>query len=362
MSHFPSEIYGQIATELSKRDLWTLSLVSPATVDEANRILYRDVDFSSLPVNLLARDPTLSRQQDKPLNCFFRTVSGSRRLASLVNNFAFRTPYHPELDIDPSHAFRSLINLCALSITSILSSDQFPTFLHACTPNLEVLHATFPLNLDFLTFVKSTPKLRLLSFGREKAPATAIRDIDWTLYNKASLLSSLTTLSVDEGAIHLVPFCNALTHLDVRMSERQPVSIALDNLKAVGPQLVSLTWHQGLYYGNEAIVQCLPSLADVTSNLESLHVVVHFCGGWGNPPCAQVRNFPCIITLESSTFAYRMGFSTQPMSNRSISLVRGSSLNPSFGNHVCLVTITWFTGMDWNCATMLSPRCRLFAI
>jgi hypothetical protein len=287
MSRFPAELYGQVASELSKRDLFSLSLVSPIAVAEANRLLYRDVDFSSLPVNLFTRDPNLKRQQDSSLNCFFRTLSNSPHLASLVNAFAFRTPYQPDPDVDPSHAMRSLVNVRRLSVTSILASDHFPTFLHASTLDLEVLHADFPLDLDFLTFVEARPNIKLLSFGRDKISATV--DINSSPHRRMPLLPSLTTLSVVEGAVNLAAHCGALTHLDVRMSERQTVSSVLQVLKAIGPQLLSLTWHQSLFYGSEAIIQCLPSLAELTPNLRSLDVLEHFCGGWGNPPCAQVR-------------------------------------------------------------------------
>lgn len=285
MSQFPAEIFGQIANELCQRDLWSLSQVSPATVNEANRILYKDVDFSSLPINIFSRDPKSKREQDKPIDSFFRTVSNSPHLASFVRAFAFRTPYQPDSDIDAGSAIRSLTNLRQLSITSTLSSDRFPSFLHSCALNLQTLHAQFPLDLDFLTFIKARPAIQIMSFGRDKMPTT----VPPCLFPSGkSLLPVMTNLSVVEGAVRMAAHCPSVTHLDIRMSERQTVATVMKTIKAIGSQLVSLTWHQSLFYGSEAIVQCLPQIAELTPNLQSLEVVEHFCGGWANPPCAQV--------------------------------------------------------------------------
>jgi hypothetical protein len=291
MSQFPAEIFGQIATELSKQDLFSLSLVSRRTVYEANRLLYRNVDFSSLPVDVFVRDPTLRRQQDHPINVFFRTISNSHTLASLVEAFAFRTPYHPEPDVDPCHALSSMHNIRSLSVSSILSSDCFPSYLHACSQNLLFFTAEFPLDLELVKFLTSRPNIRQLTIGRDKVPASVeLR----SLSDPLSILPSLTKLSVVEGAVGLAEYCysSSLTHLDIQMSERQPVTLVLSVLNSIGPHLRSLKWHQSLYYGNGSIIQCLPSLAELTPNLQHLQLSEHFCGGWGNPPCTQVCHLP----------------------------------------------------------------------
>jgi len=279
MSKFPPEVFGQIALDLSTRDLWSLSLVSRVTFDEANRLLYRTVDFSSLPLNILVRDPVLKQEQDKPINSFFRTVSKSPRLTSFVKVFAFRTPYQPDSDVDPALALRALINLRQLSVTSILSSDQFPSFLHDCTLNLRELHAEFPLDADLLKFLTSRPSIQVLSCGREKIASQITMETD------LRILPLLKHLSVVEGAFHLVPHCPALTHLTLRTSERQPLTDILPALAPIGPHLVNLDWHHSLFYGTHALVQILPQLAAHTPHLETLRLTERFCGGWGREPC-----------------------------------------------------------------------------
>lgn len=297
MHQFPPEVFGQIALNLSHRDLWSLSLVSRVTVDEANRLLYKNVDFSSLPLNILARDPLLKQEQDKPISTFFRAVAHSPRLASLVRVFAFRTPYQPHPDIDAGQALRALTNLRQLSVTSILSSDQFPSFLHDCTPNLRELHVEFPLDADLLRFLTTRPSIQILSCGREKIASQI------TLEPDLQLLPSLTHLSVIEGTFHLIPHCPSLTHLTLQTSERQPLETILTALAPIGCQLRSLTLHHSMFYGRRSFVQCLSRLAVMTPHLETLSVTERFCGGWGREPCPEYAHDVTSLDLTGAWLA-----------------------------------------------------------
>lgn len=63
--------------------------------------------------------------------------------------------------------------------------------------------------------------------------------------------------------------------------------MVMDIMASVGKQLTRIRCQRSLFYGSDAIVQHLSTLAEVTPHLEDLEVLEHFCGGWGNPPCAQ---------------------------------------------------------------------------
>jgi len=104
---------------------------------------------------------------------------------------------------------------------------------------------------------------------------------------RGEFLPGLTKLRAIEGAVPLVLLCPSLTELDIVVSECQTFSLVMDVMAYVGKQITRLRCQRSLYYGGDAIVQHLPSLADATPNLQVLDILEHFCGGWGNPPCIQ---------------------------------------------------------------------------
>ena len=168
MVHIPAEIYGQIASLLGRGDLANLSRVSPASRGESNRLLYHDVDFSTLPVNFLERDPASRRTSDRPIDVFFTTISTSPEHAVLVESFALRLPYQPAEGVDPQNALRAMTNLRRLTVVSVLSKDVFPSFLHGCTTELRELDVGLPLNDDLITFLSRRSKIHQVTIGKEK--------------------------------------------------------------------------------------------------------------------------------------------------------------------------------------------------
>ena len=304
MVRVPAEIFGQIASLLTKVDLVNLSCVSPASRGESNRLLYQDVDFSALPVNFLERDPTLSRASDRPIDTFFTTISTSPTLALLVKSFAIRLPYQPAEGVDPQNALQAMTNLRRLTVVSVLFKDVFPSFLHGCTMELRELDVGLPLSDDLVTFLSRRPKIDQVTIGKEKVACDIEMDSNQQLVPaRVNFLPGLTKLRVVEDAVPLALFCPSLTELDIVVSERQDFSVVMDVMALVGKQLSRFRCQRGLFYGSDAIVQNLSSLAEATPNLQSLDILEHFCGGWGNPPCIQVSGFPNVtITLTYPLF------------------------------------------------------------
>ena len=170
-----------------------------------------------------------------------------------------------------------------------------------------------------------------------------------------NFLPSLTKSRVIEGAVPLALLCPSLTELDIIVSERQDFSLVMDVIALVGKRLTHLRCQRSLYYGSDAIVQRLSSLAEATPNLQVLDILEHFCGGWGNPPCAQVNNLQNTITpltyLPSSP-------STSPIWTPWSSMGGGQNLERSPGHHTCPVMIISYTGKGQTSATVSSSRYR----
>jgi hypothetical protein len=290
MVHIPAEIYGQIAGLLRRGDLASLSRVSPASRGESNRLLYYNVDFSTLPVSFLDKDPASRRASDRPIDIFFTTISTSPEHAALVESFALRLPYQPAGGADPQNAFRAMTNLRRLTVVSVFSKDVFPSFLDGCTTELRELDVGLPLNDDLFAFLSRRSKIHRVTIGKEKMSCEMV-SYENLLSGGASFLPGLTKSRVIEGAVPLALFCPSLTELDIIVSERQDLSLVMDVIAFVGKRLTRLRCQRSLYYGNEAIVQRLSSLAEATPSLQFLDILEHFCGGWGNPPCAQVNGF-----------------------------------------------------------------------
>ena len=293
MVRIPAEIFGQVASLLARGDLASLSRVSPASLGESNRLLYHDVDFSTLPVDFLGRDPASRRTSDRPIDTFFTTISTSPAHAILVKSFAFRLPYQPAEGVDPQNALQAMTNLRRLTVVSVLSKDIFPSFLHGCTTELRELDVGLPLNKDLFTFLSRRSKIHQVTIGKEKMACGMGTDSHRNLFlGRENFLPGLTKLRTIEGAVPLALLCPSLTELDVVISERQDFSLVLDVLSLVGKHLTRLRCQRSLYYGGDAIVQHLPSLAEATPNLQVLDILEHFCGGWGNSPCVQVKKSP----------------------------------------------------------------------
>lgn len=296
MVRIPAEIYGQIASLLTRTDLVNLSRVSPASRGESNRLLYHDVDFSALPVNFLARDPALRQASDRPIDIFFTTISTSPAHALLVKSFAFRLPYQPAEGVDPQNALQAMTNLRRLTVVSVLFKDVFPSFLHGCTTELHELDVGLPLDHEISTFLSQRSKIRQVTIGKEKIICETKKDPNGhSLPGRGDLFPGLTKLRVVEDAIPLALSCSSLTELDIVVSERQDFSPVMDVIALVGKQLNIFRCQRSLFYGGDAIVQYLPSLAEATPNLQVLDILENFCGGWGNPPCVQVRDFPTLL-------------------------------------------------------------------
>jgi hypothetical protein len=292
MVRVPAEIFGQIAGLLTRADLVNLSRVSPASRGESNRLLYHDVDFSALPVNLIGKDPALRQASDRPIDIFFTTISTSPAHAILVNSFAFRLPYEPAEGVDPQNALRAMTNLRRLTVVSVFSNDAFPSFLHGCTTRLRELDVGLPLNDDLFTFLSRRSEIHQATIGKDKMGCEMEMDRHLLPPGRENSLPGLTKLRAIEGALPLALFCPSLMELDIVVSQRQPFSLVMDIMPLVGKRLTRLRCHHSLYYGSDAIVQHLSSLADATPNLQALDILEHFCGGWGNPPCLQVNGFP----------------------------------------------------------------------
>lgn len=296
MVRIPAEIYGQVASHLGRGDLANLSRVSPASLGESNRLLYHDVDFSALPVNILDRDPASRRASNRPIDTFFTTISTSPEHAALVKSLALRLPYQPVEEVDPQNALHAMTSLRRLSVVSVLTGDVFPSFLHGCTTELRELDVELPLNDDLFTFLSRRSKIHQVTLGKEKMPCEMETDSYMKLLSgRQNFLPGFTKLHVIEGAVPLALACQSLTELHVTISERQGFSLVMDVLAFMGTQLTSLRCQRSLYYGSDAIVQHLPSLAQATPSLQTLDILEHFCGGWGNPPCAQVNSLQEII-------------------------------------------------------------------
>ena len=293
MARIPAEVFGQIAGLLTKADLINLSRVSPASQGECNRLLYQDVDFSSLPVDFFRRDPAFRQDSDRPIDIFFTTISSSLEHAALVKSFALRLPYQPAKGINLKNALQAMTNLRRLTVVSVLSEDAFPSFLRWCTTELHELDVGLPLNDDLFAFLSDRPRIHQVTAGKEKVPCkTEASSYKNPLYDRINFLPGLTKLRVVEGAVSLVPFCRSLTELDILISERQDFSSVMDVMTLVGKQLIRLRCQRSLYYGSDAIFQHLSSLAGFTPDLQALDILEYFCGGWGNPPRFQVKVFP----------------------------------------------------------------------
>ncbi|KAF9646440.1 hypothetical protein BDM02DRAFT_3188846 [Thelephora ganbajun] len=290
MVRIPAEIFGQIAGLLARGDLVSLSRVSPASRGESNRLLYHDVDFSSFPVDFLSRDPASRRASDRPIDIFFTTIATSPAHAVLVESFALRLPYQPAEGVHPQSALQAMTNLRRLTVVSVLFlfKDVFPSFLHGCTTELRELDVGLPLNDNLFTFLSQRPKIHQVTIGKEKMPCEmetdSFRDL---LSGRENLLPGLVKLQAIEGAVPLALLCPSLTELDIVVSERQDFSLVMNVMALAGKQLTRLRCQRSLYYGSDAIIQHLSSLAEVTPNLQALDILEHFCGGWGNPPCVQ---------------------------------------------------------------------------
>ena len=360
MVYVPAEIYGQIAGLLGRGDLANLSRVSPASRGESNRLLYHDVDFSTLPVNFLDRDPASRRARDRPIDIFFTTISSSPEHAALVKSFALRLPYQPAEGVDPQNALRAMAGLRRLTVVSVLSRDAFPSFLHGCTTDLRELDVGLPLNDDLFTFLSRRSKIHQVMIGKEKMPCEMERNsYESLLSGGVNLLPGLTKSRVIEGAVPLALLCPSLTELDIVVSERQDFSSVMDVIAFVGKQLTHLRCQRSLYYGDEAIFQSLSSLAEATPNLQVLDILEHFCGGWGNPPCAQVNSFEDLIIsltyLPSSP-------SISPIWTPWSSMGGGRNLEQLPGHHTCPVMIISYIGMGRGSATVFSSRYRSWLI
>ena len=292
MLRIPAEIYGQIAGLLGRSDLANLSRVSPTSQGESNRLLYRDVDFSALPVNFLDRDPASRRASDRPIDAFFNTIATSPEHATKITSFSLRLPYQPGEGVDPQKALQAMTNLRRLTVVSVLSEDAFPSFLHACTTELHELDVGLPLNDDLVEFLSQRPKIHQVALGKEKISCgTETGSYKILLPSREQLLPGLTKLRAIGGAVPLALMCPSLTELDITVSECQDFSLVMDVMASVGKQLTRIRCQRSLFYGSDAIVQHLSTLAEATPHLEDLEVLEHFCGGWGNPPCAQVNSF-----------------------------------------------------------------------
>jgi len=297
MVRVPAEIFGQIASLLTRVDLVNLSCVSPASRGESNRLLYHDVDFSALPVNFLERDPGLRRASDRPIDTFFATISTSPALALLVKSFAIRLPYQPAEGVDPQNALQAMTNLRRLTVVSVLFKDVFPSFLDGCTVELRELDVGLPLNDDLVKFLSRRPKIDQVTIGKEKVACETEPDPGRDIVPaRVNFLPGLTKLRAVEDAVPLALLCPSLTELDIVVSEHQDFSVVMDVMALVGKQLNRFRCQRGLFYGSDAIVQHLSSLAEATPNLQSLDILEHFCGGWGNPPCIQVSGFRSGVT------------------------------------------------------------------
>jgi len=355
MVRIPAEIYGQIATLLGRGDLASLSRVSPASLGESNRLLYHDVNFSSLPVNFLDRDPASRRTNNRPIDTFLTTISTSPEHAALVESFALRLPYEPAEGVDPQNALRAMTKLRRLTVASVLTGDAFPSFLHGCTTELRELDVGLPLNDDLFTFLSRRSKIRQVTLGKEKMPCEMETDLYMNLLSgRQNFLPGFTKLHLIEGAVPFALACQSLTELHVTISERQGFSSVMDVLALIGKQLTHLRCQRSLYYGSDAIVQHLSSLAEATPNLQVLDVLEHFCGGWGNPPCAQVNDSQ--ETVISLTYLSPMS-SISPIQIPLILMGSGQNLRRSPGHHTCHVTIISYIGKGRAFATAFSNRC-----
>ena len=304
MVRVPAEIFGQIAGLLTRADLASLSRVSPTSLGESNRLLYQDVDFSTFPVNFLERDPALRQVNDRPIDIFFTTISTSPSHALLVKSLAIRLPYQPAEGVNPQNALQAMMNLRQLTVVSVLIKDVFPSFLHGCTTDLLELDVGLPLSDDLSTFLSQRSKLHQVTIGKEKTACEMKMDPKRHRFpGEGDSFPGLTKLRAIEGAIPLALLCPSLTELEIVVSERQEFSSIMDVMAVVGKQLNRLRCQRSLFYGNDAIVQYLPSLAEATPNLQVLDILEHFCGGWGNPPCLQVKGFPdAVIPLTDCLF------------------------------------------------------------
>lgn len=291
MVQIPAEVFGQIAALLARSDLVNLSRVSHTSRGESNRLLYQDVDFSSLPVDFLGKDPTSRRASDRPISIFFTTISTSPAHATSVKSFALRLPYEPARGVDPENALRAMTNLRRLTVVSVLFKDVFPPFLHGCTTELRDLDVGLPLNDELFVFLSRRPKIHQVTIGKEKMPCEMTDSPRNILSDQENFLPRLVKLEAIEGAVPLAILCRSLTELDVVISERQDLPLLIEVLGQVGKQLTRLRCQRSLYYGSDAIVQHLSSLAEATPDLQVLDILEHFCGGWGNPPCAEVNSF-----------------------------------------------------------------------
>lgn len=297
MTRIPAEVFGQIAVLLVRADLVNLSRVSPASRGESNRLLYQDVDFSSFPVDFLGRDPTSRRASDRPIDIFLTTISTSPPHAALVKSFALRLPYQPAEGVHPQNALQAMTNLRRLTVVSVLSKDEFPSFLHGCTTELRELDVGLPLNDDLFTFLSRRSKIHQVTIGKEKVPCEMGEDSYKNLLSgQENLFPGLTGLRVIEGAVPLALSCRSLTELDIIVSERQDFSLVMEVIALVGKHLVRLYCQRSLYYGSDATFQHLSSLAESTPELKALRVLENFCGGWGNPPCIQVNGPQTAVT------------------------------------------------------------------
>ena len=357
MVRIPAEIFGQIASLLTRVDLVNLSCVSPASRGESNRLLYQDVDFSALPVNFLERNPAVRRASDRPIDNFFTTISNSPALALLVKSFAIRLPYQPAEGVDPQNALQTMTNLRRLTVVSVLFKDVFPSFLHGCSLELRELDVGLPLNDDLVTFLSRRPKINQVTIGKEKVACEMETDSKQELVPaRVNFLPGLTKLRVVEDAVPLALLCPSLTELDIVVSERQDFSVVMDVMALVGKQLNRFRCQRGLFYGSGAIVQHLSSLAEATPNLQSLDILEHFCGGWGNPPCIEVSGLPnAIIPL---TYLLFFAPSISPIWRPWPSKGSGQNSGRSTGRRTCPVTIISYIGRGRASATAFSNRYR----
>lgn len=288
MTHIPAEVFGQIAGLLTRVDLVSLSRVSLASRGESNRLLYQNVDFSSLPVDFLGKDAASRRISDRPIDIFFTTISSSPAHAAMVKSFGLRLPYQPAEGIDPHHALQAMRNLRRLTIVSVFFKDAFPTFLHGCTVGLRELDVELPLDGELFTFLSRRPEIHQLTIGKEKIPCGLDTESYKNLLSgRENILPDLTKLRVIEGGIPLALSCRSLTELDILISERQEFPSVMEVMALVGKQLTRLRCQRSLFYGCDAIFQYLTPLAEATPELQVLDILEHFCGGWGNPPCDE---------------------------------------------------------------------------
>ena len=334
-----------------------LSRVSPASRGESNRLLYHDVDFSALPVNFLERDLALRRAGDRPIDIFFTTISTSPTHALLVKSFAFRLPYQPAEGVNPQNALQAMTNLRRLAVVSVLFKDVFPSFLHGCTTELRELDVGLPLSDDLFTFLSRRSKVHQVTIGKEKTACdTKTEPNRHPLPGRGSSLPGLTKLRAIEDSIPLALLCSSLTELEIVVSERQDFSSVMDVMSLVGKQLTRLRCQRSLFYGSDSVVQHLSSLAEATPNLQVLDILEHFCGGWGNPPCIQVKRFPnAIIPSTNPSFS---SSSISPIWKPWPSMGSGKNSGRSTGRHTCPVTIISCIGQGRVSAIVFSSHYR----